>query len=259
MHDRPVTRDPSTGLTVAPLWPEARGRPCYGFGMADSTAEVFSAAKFTLRAEQTGLMWKELAARLEVHRTTLGAVRSGRSAPSTELLVKIVEVLGGTPEDYLDLPDRQSWNLKLFRMVAGYTQHAVSEALGVAPAAVSGWETGRYRPPRSVVPLLAQMYGASQAELDAAMSQGEVGPTEALVVCAESVVRLAEVALEAGTGMPGPSRRAKNARIREQLEISMKSVSAAVRDLADEVTRDSLVGVVRRLAELHAAAELRDV
>ena len=224
--------------------------------MADSTAEVFSAAKFTLRAEQTGLMWKELAARLEVHRTTLGAVRSGRSAPSTELLVKIVEVLGGTPEDYLDLPDRQAWTLKLFRMVAGFTQHAVSEALGVAPAAVSGWETGRYRPPRSVVPMLAQMYGASEAELDAAMSHGEVGPAEALVLCAESVVRFAEVAFEAVAAMPTPSRRAKNARIREQLEISMESLSAAVRDMADEDGRDSLVDAVRQLAELHAAIKI---
>lgn len=73
----------------------SRGHACYRFGMADSTAEVFSAAKFTLRAAQTGVTWKELASRLEVHRTTLGAVRSGRSAPSTELLVKMVEVLGG--------------------------------------------------------------------------------------------------------------------------------------------------------------------
>ena len=233
----------------------SRGHACYRFGMADSTAEVFSAAKFTLRAEQTGLMWKELAARLEVHRTTLGAVRSGRSAPSTELLVKIVEVLGGTPEDYLDLPDRQAWTLKLFRMVAGFTQHAVSEALGVAPAAVSGWETGRYRPPRSVVPMLAQMYGASEAELDAAMSHGEVGPAEALVLCAESVVRFAEVALEAVAAMPAASRRARSALVREQLEVSMESLSSAVRELPDESKRARLVGVVRRLAELHASAE----
>ncbi|CAA0100293.1 transcriptional regulator [Mycolicibacterium sp. GF69] len=234
----------------------SRGHACYRFGMADSTAEVFSAAKFTLRAAQTGVTWKELASRLEVHRTTLGAVRSGRSAPSTELLVKMVEVLGGTPEDYLDLPERPSWTLKLFRMVAGYTQHAVSEALGVAPAAVSGWETGRYKPPRSVVPKLAKMYRASEAELEAAVSRhGEVAPTEALVLCAESVVRFAEVALEAVAAMPAASRRARSALVREQLEVSMESLSSAVRELPDESKRARLVGVVRRLAELHASAE----
>lgn len=120
-------------------------------------------------------------------------------------------------------------------MVAGYTQHAVSEALGVAPAAVSGWETGRYKPPRSVVPKLAKMYRASEAELEAAVSRhGEVAPTEALVLCAESVVRFAEVALEAVAAMPAASRRARSALVREQLEVSMESLSSAVRELPDE-------------------------
>ncbi len=224
--------------------------------MADSTAGIFSAAKFTQRAEASGLTWQELATRLEVHRTTLGAVRSGRSAPSTELLMKMVEVLGGAPVDYLDLPDRQLWSLKLFRMAAGFTQHAVSDALSVAPAAVSGWETGRYKPPRSALPKLAKLYGASVVDLEAAGGRnGVVSPTEALVLCAQSVVSFAGIACEAVAAMPAGVQGAMSVRIRDQLEASLETLSAAIRDLPGDEERAKVVDAVRRLAELHASAK----
>ena len=221
--------------------------------MADSTAEVFSAAKFTQRASICGLTWKDLAAELGVHRTTLGAIRSGRSAPSTELLMKIVEVLGGEPTDYLDLPDRQVWGLKLYRTVAGFTQQAVAEALAVAQTAVSGWETGRYNPPRSLLPKLAEMYGVTVAELEAATAlQQEITASEVLVSVAEAVASFAEVACDATTSMPSSKNVVSRQRLRAQLESSLETLGAAIRDLPDDDTRDKVIDVVRRLAELHS-------
>lgn len=224
--------------------------------MGDSTAEVFSAAKFARRAEESGLATRDLAARLEVHPATLRAVRSGRSAPSTDLLVKMVETLGGSPADYLDLPERQLWSLKLFRMAAGFTQRGVSEALAVAPAAVSCWETGRYRPPRSALPRLAELYGASEVELEVAVGRLDVAtPTEALVLCAASVVSFAEVACEAVAVMPAGPRRVNGARVRAQLEVSIEALARAVPDLPEGDERGKVVEAVRRLAELHATTK----
>lgn len=224
--------------------------------MGDSTGEIFSATKFAHRADECGLTGRELAARLEVHPTTLSAVRRGRSAPSMELLARIVECLGGTPGDYLELPDRARWSLRLFRMAAGVTQLEVAKSVGVAPAAVSGWETQRYRPPAGVMPGLAALYGASVEELEAAVArQGVVTAGDAVVASARSVVGLAEVALESIAGMSGSRRREASARIRERLVASLDALGGVLSELPQDQDRAAVVEVVRRLAELYEATD----
>src|SRR5947209_9574237 len=105
--------------------------PCYGLFMADSLAEVFSAAKFRGRHAESAMTGRALADRLGVTPTSVGSLRSGRTSPSMDLLCRIVEVLGGAVTDYLDLPSRDRWGLRHFRYAAGLTQQAVAEELGV--------------------------------------------------------------------------------------------------------------------------------
>lgn len=224
--------------------------------MGDSTGEVFSATKFARRAGECGLTGRELAARLGVHPTTLSAVRNGRSAPSMELLGKIVECLGGAPGDYLQLPDRDRWSLRMFRMAAGLTQLEVAGALGVAAAAVSGWETQRYRPPVAVMTRLAELYGATLEELEGAVARhGVVTPGAAVVSAALSVVGLAEVALDAAATMSASRRRDAQAQIRARLEASLDALGGVLRELPQDGDRAAVVEVLRRLAELHASTE----
>lgn len=223
--------------------------------MSDSIGEVFSATRFARRADESGLVGRELAARLGVHPTTLSAVRNGRSAPSMELLVRIVGCLGGTPADYLQLPDRSRWSLRLFRMAAGLTQLEVSEALGVAPAAVSGWETQRYRPALAVMPSLAELYGATLEELEGASARQGMTAGAAVVTAAKSVVSLAEIALDAAAAMSGSRRRDAEAQIRERLEASLDALGGVVRELPQDGERAAVVEALRRLSELHATIE----
>ncbi|MGJ6127329.1 helix-turn-helix transcriptional regulator [Mycolicibacterium sp. Y3] len=224
--------------------------------MADSTAEVFSAAKFTHRADSKGLSGRELAAQLGVTPTTLSAIRNGRRAPSMDLLCKVVEKLGGVPADYLSLPDRQRWTLRHFRMAAGMTQLAVAAEVGATAAAVASWESRRYKPPRAVLPRLAVVYAATEAELDAAVDRhGVVTPADGMVAAGQSAVGLAVAALDAAESLSASRRRALALNVRGHVEHSLEALAGAVRDLPEDEVRATVVDLVRQLAELHADAD----
>lgn len=47
------------------------------------------------------------------------------------------------------------------RKKAGMTQEEVANALGVTPATVSMWETGRMQPRANMLPKIASLYGCT--------------------------------------------------------------------------------------------------
>lgn len=223
--------------------------------VADSTSEVFSASKFTKRANGSGLTGRELASRLGVTPAQVSALRNGRRNPSMDSLKRIVEVLGGTASDYLVLPDKPRWTLRHFRLAAGLTQLEVSQELGVAPAAVSGWEGRRYKPPRTVLPRLAELYSADEADLDAAVGYDTIAsPAEGLVALAHSVIGVVEVALDAAAAMDGSDREVLVGGVSQHLERSLDTLSSAVRGLPEGQLRIAAVDAVRQMAELYTAA-----
>lgn len=223
--------------------------------MADSTAEVFSSAKFTQHADRSGLTGRELAARLGVTPAQVSALRSGRRAPSMERLKRIVEVLGGTAGDYLQLPDKQRWNLRHYRLAAGLTQLEVSQQLSVAPAAVSGWEARRYRPPRVLLPQLAQLYNATEKDLDNAVGYAKiVSSSEGLIALAQSVIGVVEVALRASASLDADASQKLTSSVRDHLETSLEALSGALRGLPDGPDRAAVIEAIRHMAELYATS-----
>lgn len=216
---------------------------------------MFSASKFTRRADDSGLTGRELAARLGVTAAQVSALRNGRRNPSMDGLKRIVEVLGGTAADYLVLPDRERWTLRHFRVAAGLTQLEVSQELGVAPAAVSGWEVRRYKPPRALLPRLAELYGTGEGDLDAAVGYDKIAsPAEGLVALAQSVIGVVEVALAAAAGLDEADRHALVVPVNQHLERSLDTLSSAMRGMPEGQLRLAAVDAVRQMAELYAAA-----
>lgn len=226
--------------------------------VADSTSEIFSADMFTKRMEQSGLTGRELASRLGVTASQVSALRRGRRNPSMDGLKRIAEVLGGTSADYLVLPAKEHWTLRHFRVAAGITQLDVAQELGVAPAAVSGWEVGRYKPPRTLLPRLAELYGTGAAELEAAVGYKKIAsPAEGLVALAQSVIGVVEVALTVSAATEESERLALIPPISRHLERSLDALSSAVHGLPEGPLRLAAVDAVRQMAELYATANKR--
>ena len=59
------------------------------------------------------------------------------------------------------------------RSKAGMSQAAVAEKLGIAPAAVSQWETGKTSPRTPMLLKVANLYGCTTDELLASTEGGE--------------------------------------------------------------------------------------
>lgn len=218
----------------------------------DSTAGVFSSVKFATRVKSSSLTGRVIAERLGVTPTTVSALGRGRKAPSADVLCRIPSVLGGATTDYLNLPPRSQWELRHFRLVAGLTQQAVANDLGVAAAAVSGWERRRYKPPVVVLPKLAELYSASQDELVAVIERVPgLSPAQALVAAADAVVMLAEVMLRI-VPQVAPSERVVVIDItRRSVEHAMGSAVSALPELRDVQVRSDAAEVISRLAELN--------
>ena len=232
--------------------------PCYGLLMADSLAEVFSAAKFRDRHAASELNGRNLADRLGVTPTSVGSLRSGRTSPSMDLLCRIVEVLGGSVVDYLDLPSRDRWGLRHFRYAAGLTQQAVAEELGVSRVLVTGWESRRSKPPQQMMVRLAELYGAEDSELAAVVNrQPAVNAAQGLLIAARSVSAIAAVSVEMLAAMEADRRHDFVITIRDELERTLEALAGAVRELQEDAAREDAVKIVGRLAALHADLALR--
>ncbi|WP_084020239.1 helix-turn-helix transcriptional regulator [Mycobacterium avium] len=223
--------------------------------MADNTSDFFSAKAFHRACDRSGMTKKAIAAALGVTPTTLSSLYSGRSTPSMKLLHKMVEFFGGELVDFLELPSRQRWELKHYRIAAGLTQAALAKRLGVAPSAVSGWELGKYAPGRSLIPKLAELYGVSQADIEAAIHvSAPLASADATLQLAETVLGFAEsaVGLAERQGMPEPERQVMFAEIRNRVEQALSLLAPLIPQLPED-SRPHAVSLVRRLSQVHEA------
>lgn len=231
--------------------------------MADNTADFFSAKAFRRACEQAGTTKKAIAAELGVTPTTLSSLLNGRSTPSMKLLIRMVDFFGGSLADFLEMPPRQQWELKHYRVAAGLTQAALAHELGVTPSAVSGWELGKYPPGAALVPRMAQLFGISDDQLRAVLGSAPpaVAPTttsanETLSLAetlAETVLGFAASAAAMAESLPPAARDQMDTEIRERAEQALTLLSTLIPQLAPE-TRPRAVRLVGRLAEVHEAA-----
>lgn len=223
--------------------------------MADNTADFFSAKAFREACDRTGLTKKAIAAALAITPTTLSSLYSGRSTPSLKLLTKMVEVFGGELSDFLEMPSRQRWELKHFRIASGLTQAALAQCLGVAPSAVSGWELGKYPPPANLLPKLAELYGVSLEEIQSAThtaTSAALAPMDATLQLAETVLGFATSAVEMtkNGAVAEPARHDLFTEIRSRVEQALTLLAPLIPQLPEE-SRSHAVSLVRRLSEVH--------
>lgn len=231
--------------------------------MADNTADFFSAKAFRRACEQAGTTKKAIAAELGVTPTTLSSLLNGRSTPSMKLLIRMADLFGGSLADFLEMPPRQQWELKHYRVAAGLTQAALAHELRVTPSAVSGWELGKYPPGAALVPRMAQLFGISDDQLRAVLGSAPpaAAPTttsanETLSLAetlAETVLGFAASAAAMAESLPPAARDQMDTEIRERAEQALTLLSTLIPQLAPE-TRPRAVRLVGRLAEVHEAA-----
>ncbi|KDP00388.1 helix-turn-helix domain-containing protein [Mycobacterium avium subsp. hominissuis] len=231
--------------------------------MADNTADFFSAKAFRLACEQAGITKKAIAAQLGVTPTTLSSLLNGRSTPSMKLLTRMVDFFGGSLADFLEMPPRQQWELKHYRVAAGFTQAALAQELGVTPSAVSGWELGKYPPGPALMPRMAELFGISDEQLRAvlgspppAAAPAAASANETLSLAetlAETVLGFAASAEAMAESLPPVARDQMDTEIRERAEQALTLLSTLIPQLPPE-TRSRAVRLVGRLAEVHEAA-----
>lgn len=228
--------------------------------MPDNTSDFFSEKAFREACERAGVPKKTIAAALGVTPTTVSSLLSGRTTPSLKLLTKMVEFFGGELADFLDMPPRLQWELKHYRIAAGFTQAGLAQELGVAPSGVSGWELGKYPPSSAALAQMAQLFGVPAEQLRAAM--GTSGPSvenstfELAQTLAETVLGFAANVgdMTRAHAIPAEAREQLNAEIRARTEQALALLAGLIPQLPDDVRRDAIT-LVRRLSEAHDTAD----
>jgi len=227
--------------------------------MPDNTSDFFSEKAFREACERAGMPKNAIAAGLGVTPTTVSSLLSGRTTPSLKLLTKMVEFFGGELTDFLDMPPRQRWELKHYRIAAGFTQAGLARELGVAPSGVSGWELGKYPPGAAALSRMADLFRVSEDELRAAMgtSQPRVGDAtfELARTLAETVLGFASNVTEMtrANTIPLDAREQLNAEIRARTQQALALLASLIPQLPDDVRNDA-VALVRRLSEAYDTA-----
>ncbi|EUA65435.1 helix-turn-helix family protein [Mycobacterium xenopi 4042] len=229
-----------------------RSRP--GAAMADNTSDFFSAKAFHRACDRSGMTKKAIAAALGVTPTTLSSLYSGRSTPSMKLLHKMVEFFGGELVDFLELPSRQRWELKHYRIAAGLTQAALAKRLEVAPSAVSGWELGKYAPGGPSSRSWPSCTGFHKP-ISRPLSTCQRRWLRRMRPC--SWPRRCWVSPRARSacgapGMPEPERQVMFAEIRSRVEQALSLLAPLIPQLPED-SRSRAVSLVRRLSEVHEA------
>ncbi|OHT95558.1 transcriptional regulator [Mycobacteroides chelonae] len=227
--------------------------------MADNTSDFFSSTAFRRACEDAiqtkGITKKSIASALEVTPTTLSSLLGGRSTPSMNLLSKMVEFFGGELVDFLEMPPRNQWTLKHYRVAAGLTQAAMARELDVAASAVSSWELGKYAPKPRALAQMSQMFAVPVKTLrDSLDTPVPAAPTDATLTLAETlaetVLGFAARAADVQTPLPDASRAQMNSEIRGRAEQALALLATLIPQLPEE-SRARAVGLVRRLSEVH--------
>jgi transcriptional regulator with XRE-family HTH domain len=227
--------------------------------MSDNTSDFFSAKAFREACERVGMQKKAIAAGLGVTPTTVSSLLSGRTTPSLKLLTKMVEFFGCELADFLDMPPRQRWELKHYRIAAGFTQTGLAQELGVAPSGVSGWELGKYPPGAAALSQMAGLFGVQEDELRTAIGSSDEGVGDATFelarAMAETVLGFASNLTEMtrAHAITAEAREQLNAEIRVRTEQALTLLAGLIPQLPDAVRREA-IALVRRLSEVHDTA-----
>lgn len=94
-----------------------------------------------------GLLQREVAERLSVHKMTIANWETNRKSPHLRFLPKIVEFLDYVPE--YTTPRTLRERILATRRLLGLTQKELARRLGVDPSTLGRWERGEGRPSTS--------------------------------------------------------------------------------------------------------------
>ena len=92
-----------------------------------------------------GLLQREVAGQIGVDEATIYNWERQRNQPEIWFIAPIIGFLGYCPfPEPIGLPER----LSFFRKRQGLSQKVFARTLGIHPATLGGWETGRHQPGR---------------------------------------------------------------------------------------------------------------
>jgi DNA-binding XRE family transcriptional regulator len=99
------------------------------------------------------LLQKDAAQRIGVDVCTINNWERQRTAPEIRQMSEIIRFLGYDP---LPQPTDLKERIMRFRMRQGMTQKELAKWLGIDPATLASWETGRHRPSRRSLRLIGR-------------------------------------------------------------------------------------------------------
>jgi DNA-binding transcriptional regulator YiaG len=100
------------------------------------------------------LLQKDVARRLGVDESTITNWEKQRTAPEIRYMPEIIKFLGYDP---LPQPTDLKERIILFRTRQGLSQDEFARRLGIDPTTLVSWETGRHRPSRKSLELMARV------------------------------------------------------------------------------------------------------
>lgn len=125
-----------------------------------------------------GLTQYQVRTLLNVSQYAIDAWEHGRTHPHPKKIVRIAEVYGCSEDEIIsNLPRkvREAYKRALsnplvkLRLRIGMSQCEVADKLDIEQTSMSAWECGRSKPKKSNRELLAELYGCSIEEIDAAI------------------------------------------------------------------------------------------
>ena len=132
---------------------------------------AFSGGRLRTAREATGWAQGRLAVQVGATLTSISAWERGTRTPEPKTFLALAKALHIAPADLLDLPVEQ-WTLVEYRVVAGLHQRDAAAQLGIPTARISNFESGYDRPAEDIAQALANAYGASPQQINAAWERG---------------------------------------------------------------------------------------
>ena len=135
----------------------------------------FDIEAMIVRARELGISQRTLAKRVGVDKGTVIRWRQGYAEPSPRLLLDIAAALDLAPDE-LYKPGAQGADLAYYRVLAGYSQNALSPRLQVSNALLRSIESGAREPSETMYDALRELLGIDDPTLQAALSRCQPRP-----------------------------------------------------------------------------------
>jgi transcriptional regulator with XRE-family HTH domain len=100
------------------------------------------------------LLQKDVAKRIGVDESTITNWEKQRTVPEIRYMPDIIKFLGYDP---LPKPRDLKEEIVLSRVRQGLSQDELAKRLGIDPTTLASWETGRHRPSRKSLELMARI------------------------------------------------------------------------------------------------------